>query len=327
MSRSRLTHRYLYIGMLTLGLMPGLAAAAPPAVVADGPVKVSVSVDRNAAQVAEPIRLTLDVEAPRGTRIELPLLADKLGEFDVLNSEQTKDIPAATGESRRWTVDATLETIRTGTLAIPPLEVHYTTADNSSTFKTLSTTPIEIRIKSVLENRADPTKFRDIKDTLDLAVPEVRSTKWLAYTAAGIGGGVVVALAVLAVVKRRRGPSPAEWALASIADLEKLPITNSADAEAAYNELVDVLREFFELEFNVPTLSRTTREFLAQAASVVGLDKTARERLASLSSIADEIKFARLGVGEPQVRQAIEQAKAFVDECEAHRRALEKEAA
>ena len=59
----------------------------------------------------------------------------------------------------------------------------------------------------------------------------------------------------------------------------KLPITNSADAEAAYNEVVDVLREFFELEFNVPTLSRTTREFLAEAAKVVGLDKTARERL------------------------------------------------
>jgi hypothetical protein len=149
----------------------------------------------------------------------------------------------------------------------------------------------------------------------------------LAYAAAGVGGTVAIALAALAIAKRRRGPSPAAWALESIADLEKLSITNSADAEAAYNELVDVLREFFELEFNVPTLSQTTREFLAQAATVVGLDTTARERLASLSSIADEIKFARLGVGEAQFRQAIEQAKAFIDECEAHRRALEKEAA
>lgn len=327
MSRGRLTHRYLYIGMLALGVLPGLAAAAPPVVVSDGPVKVSVSVDREAAQVAEPIQLTLDIEAPRGTRIELPQFADKLGEFDVRNAEQTKDIPAATGDSRRWTIDATLDTIKTGGVTIPPLEVHYTTAADSSTFKTLATKPIEIHIKSVLENRADPTKFRDIKDTVDVAVPELRSSKWLAYAAAGIGGSVVIALAALAIAKRRRGPSPAAWALSSIADLEQLPIANPADAEAAYNELVDVLREFFELEFNVPTLSRTTREFLAQAATVVGLETTARERLAALSSLADEIKFARLGVGEAQVRQAIEQAKAFVDECEAHRRALEREAA
>jgi hypothetical protein len=304
-----------------------LAAAAPQAnSVADGPVKVSIRVDRESAQVAEPIRLTLDVEAPRGTRIELPQLADKLGAFDVQNSTQTKDLPAATGDSRHWSASATLETINTGKLTIPSLDVHYATEANASAFKTLSTKPLDVQIKSVLENRADPTKFRDIKETVDIAVPELVH-KWIVWTAAGVGAVVVLALATLAIVRRKRRPSPAEWALASIADLEQLPITNSVAAEAAYNELVDVLREFFELEFSVPTLSRTTREFLAQAAKIVGLDKTAHERLASLSSIADEIKFARLGVGESQVRQAIEQAKAFIDECEAHRRALEKEAA
>jgi hypothetical protein len=109
--------------------------------------------------------------------------------------------------------------------------------------------------------------------------------------------------------------------------LEKLPIANSAEAETAYNEVVDVIREFFELEFSIPTLSRTTREFLAEAGKTVGLDKTARDRLGSLASIADEIKFARLGVGESQVREALAQAKAFIAECEAHRRAAQKEAA
>jgi hypothetical protein len=155
----------------------------------------------------------------------------------------------------------------------------------------------------------------------------VNSRQWLAWTAGGIGGGLLLALATLAVAKRRRGPTPAQWALAAIADLEKLPIADGAAAEAVYNEVVDVVREFFELEFDVPTLSRTTREFLSQAAKVVGLEPAARERLAALASIADEIKFARLGVGEPQVRQALEQARAFVAECEAHRRAAGKEAA
>ncbi len=304
-----------------LALVPTLTLAAEP-------VKLSVSVDKNVAQVAEPIWLLLEVDAPRGTRVELPQLTEHLGEFEVRGSERTKDVPAADGaESRRWVLSAQLETIKTGEVTIPPLDVHYATDAKATTFKSLRSQPIQIRITSVLENRADPTKFRDIKDSVDVAIPEFDSYAWLGWTAAGVGAATAVALLALVVVRRKRGPSPAEWALAAIADVEQCKITSSTDAEAAYNEVVDVLREFFELEFNVPTLSRTTREFLVQAAKVVGLEKTARERLASLASIADEIKFARLGVGEQQVRQALEQAKAFIAECEAHCRANKKEAA
>lgn len=304
-----------------LALVPTLALAA-------GPVNVNVSVDKNIAQVAEPIRLLLEVDAPRGTRVELPQLANQLGDFEVRRSDRTKDIPAAAGaDSRRWVLTATLETIKTGELTVPPLDVLYTTDPKATTFEILHSKSITVRIKSVLENRADPTKFRNIKDTVDVPVPELHSYAWLTWTAAGVGAATALALLALAVAKRKRWPSPAEWALAAIADLEQLKITDSAEAEATYNELVDVVREFFELEFNVSTLSRTTREFLAQAAKVVGLDMSAHERLASLASLADEIKFARLGVGEQQIRQALEQAKAFVDECDAHRRASEKEAA
>jgi hypothetical protein len=305
-----------------------MLASVPTPVLAEGQVKLSASVNKDVAHVAEPIRLVLEVEAPRGTQIELPQLAGQLGNFEVRGSERTKDIPAAHGaESRRWLLEATLETIKSGELTIPPLDVHYTTDSEATTFKTLRSKPIPVRITSVLENRANPMKFRDIKDAVDVAVPELHSYAWLGWTVAGVGAATVLALLTLIVVKRRRAPSPAEWALAMIAELEQLTIMNAADAEAAHNEVVDVVREFFELEFNLPTLSRTTREFLSQAAKVVGLGQTARDRLASLASIADDIKYARLGVGEQQAREALEQAKAFIDECEAHRRATEEETA
>jgi hypothetical protein len=313
---------------IALAALLALAAASPTSVVTDGPVKLSVHVDRETAQVAQPIRLVVEVDAPQGTRVQLPEFAENLGDFEVQNTESTKDLPTADApNTRRWTVETNLETINTGELTVPAIDVHYTTDAKSSTFKTLQTKPITIRITSVLEDRADPTKFRDIKETVDVAVPQLHSYAWVKWAAIGVGSTITLALLALVAVKRRRGPSPAAWALAAIADLEKLPITNPAEAEAAYNEVVDVLREFFELEFNMPTLSRTTREFLAEATKIVRLDQTAHERLTALASIADEIKFARLGVGEPQVREAIAQAIAFIDECEAHRRALEKEAA
>ncbi len=321
------------IALLSLVPAPTLAAGDgatrnPTTVVAAGPIKLSATVEKHVAQVAEPILLVLEVDAPRGTRVELPQLTDRLGDFEVLRSEQLKDIPADSAtNSRRWVLYTTLETLQTGTLTVPPLEVHYATDAKSTNFQLLRSKPIELHIASVLEDRADLTKYRDIKDTVDVAVPVQRSLAWLGWTAAGMVAVTALALLTVTVAKRKRQPSPAEWALASIADLEQLPISDSSAAESAYNEVVDIVREFFELEFNLPTLARTTREFLAQTVNESGLDKTARERLALLASIADEIKFARLGVGEPQVCQALEQAKAFIDECEAHRRALEKETA
>lgn len=335
-TRISMSTRYLYIGMLlaVAGLgSANAAAAATESTVNAGPVKATVRVDRDSAQVAEPVRLTLTVEAPQGTRVELPQLGKELGAFALSNVERTKDIPAgADGKLRQWSLSTLLDTIKTGVVEVPAIEVHYTTASKTTdakatTFETLATKPLSIEVKSVLENRADPTKFRDIAGTVDVALPQSHSYAWLGWTAASVGGAAAIALAALAVAKRRRGPTAAAWALASIEDLRKLPITTSEDAEAAYNEVVDVLREYFELAFNIPVLARTTREFLTESTKYVKLEKSSRERLASLAAIADEIKFARLGVGESQVRQALDQAEAFVQECEAAQRAAAKEAA
>lgn len=311
---------------------PSLAATdgagALLSIVTDGPVKVTARIDKSAARVAEPIQLVLEVEAPRGTRIKLPAKVNRLGDFDVRRSEQTNDIPSATkAEKRAWVLRATLESIKTGDLTVPPLEIHYTTDGNSSTFKTVSTAPIRVRITSVLENRADPTRFRDIKQTVDVPLPETPSRSWIAWTCGGIIAATASLLLLAAIVKRwRRAPSPAAWALANIEELELLDVSQTGP-ETLFNEVVDVVREFFGLEFNVSTLPRTTREFLAEASGEVGLSEIARKRLEWLASVADEIKFARLGVGEQHLQHAFAQAKAFVAECEAHRVAATKGAA
>lgn len=295
----------------------------------DGPVKVTARISTATARVAEPIQLALEVDAPRGARIELPAKTDQLGDFEVRRSERTIDIPSATqADKRSWIVRMTLESLKTGELTIPPLEVHYTLDTSDSTFKTLSTSPLKVHIASVLENRADPTKFRDIKQTVDVPVPETASRGWIAWTCGGVVATVVASLLLLVAIKRgRRGPAPAAWALASIEELERVDLSQTSGVEAMFNEVVDIVREYFELEFNVPTLSRTAREFLAEALDEVGLPEVASKRLSWLASVADEIKFARLGVGEEHLKHAFAQAKAFINECEAYRRATMKGAA
>ncbi len=319
----------LFASLPALALADADSARALQTEASDGSVKVTARLSTATARVAEPIQLVLEVEAPKGARIELPAKTDRLGEFEVRHSQQTLDIPSAREAGKRsWIMRSTLESIKTGELTVPSLEVHYTTDAASPTFKTLSTPPLKVQITSVLENRPDPTKFRDIKQTVDVPVPPAVSREWIAWTCGGVAGTVTALLLALAVVKRRRrGPSPAAWALASIEELEQVDVSQTAGAEAVFNEVVDVVREFFELEFNVPALPRTTREFLAEASNEVGLPEVASKRLSWLASVADEIKFARLGVGEEHLKHAFAQAKAFINECEAHRRATTKGAA
>jgi hypothetical protein len=327
-----------YFSRMLFALVAGLPAVAfagadvAPTLqsqASDGPVKVTARISAASARVAEPIQIVLEVDAPRGARIELPAKADRLGDFEVRHSERTVDIPSATqADKRSWIVRSTVESIKTGDLTIPAFDVHYTLDASDSTFKTISTSPLKVRIASVLENRADPTKFHDIKQAVDVPVPEIASRSWIAWVCGGAGAAVVAGLLLLAIVKRRRrGPAPAAWALASIEELEKVDLSQTTGVEAMFNEVVDIVREYFEIEFNVPTLSRTAREFLAEVLDEVGLPEVASKRLSWLASVADEIKFARLGVGEEHLKHAFAQAKAFVNECEAHRRATMKGAA
>jgi hypothetical protein len=258
----------------------------------------------------------------------LPADMSSLGKFEVRQTERANDLPSPAGAAvRQWLLRLTLESIKTGELTIPPLEVHYTIA-GSSTVKTLQTQPYSVRITSVLEDRADPTKFRDIKPLIDVPVPPTPSRAWITWTAGGTAVAVAGLLLTVVVVKRRRrGPSPAQWALESILQLEEASARETTGAEAIVNETVDIIREFFELEFNVSTLPRTTREFLVHASRQVGMPKTACERLLWMTKTADEIKFARLGVGEKQLQRAFAEAKAFIAECESLRRANAKGAA
>lgn len=290
---------------------------------------LNVSVDKREAQIADPIEAILRVTAPRGARIELPRLPERLGDFEVLQSESLQDVPSPDNANERfWQLKITLETLKTGDLEIPSLDVHVAQDANGMKFETLKSDPVAIHVTSVLENRADPTKFRDIKNPVDMTVPEEPSRDWLAWTAGGVVSVAVIATAAMLLIGRRRNSTPSQWALAQIDDLHQLPMTQDAgDAELVYDELVDVVRQFFEFEYGVPTLTRTSQEFLAEASATVGVGEAARRRLAALLSVADSVKFACGGVRVPQIQQAFADARAFVLECRHGQEAFAEEKA
>lgn len=294
----------------------------------DGPIAISASVNKETAQVADPIELVLTVRAPQGTRVELPRVPDRLGDFEVTRAEAVRDLPAAENPAERlWELRLTLETLATGDLTAPPLEVQVASASQPTAFESMSSQPIKIHIASVLEGRADPTKFRDVKGPVDAVVPEPPSTPWIGWAIAGAAGLGALATAVVLLAMRKRGPSPSTWALSQIDDLQELASRDPDASEEICRELTDVVRQYFELEFDVPTLSRTGGEFLALGSATPGVSAEACRRLESLLSVADDVKFARFGVGSQLLQQALDDARAFVNECRAQVEAATKGAA
>jgi hypothetical protein len=299
--------------------------APTSAVAPSSNVKISASIDKSTAAVAEPIQLSITVKAPSGTRIEWPSLGEKLGNLEIRHTARIDDVPSSDSTGiREWTLRLTVDSINTGEQTVPPLDVHYA-LPSSADLQTAQTQPQHFVISSVLEDRPDPTHFRDIKQTVDVAVPPI-PTSWLAWGGAATGVVVAAGLLMTVLIRRRAGLAPSAWALNSISALEA---NNSADSDIAttFDKVLEIIREYFELEFNVPALPSTTQEFLADASTEIGLPQQTAERLKWLATVADEIKFAQLTVGPQHLQQAFAQSRSIISECVEHQRVLAKEAA
>ncbi len=322
------------LGMIValLATLPALKVAtaetATPAssVAPASDVKVTASLDKSTVAVAEPVQLSITVKAPRGTRIEWPSLGQKLGDLEIRHAARTDDVPSAdaTG-AREWTLRLTLDSIKTGDLTIPPLEVHYALPSTAAQLQTAQTQPQHVVISSVLEDRPDPTHFRDIKQTVDVPVPPT-SSSWLVWGGAATGAIAASGLLVLVLKRRRAGLAPSAWAFKSISDLEAYHADDS-DIPTTFDKVLEIVREYFELEFDISALPSTTQEFLADASTEIGLPQQTAERLKWLATVADEIKFARLTIGPQHLQQAFAQSRSIITECVEHQRALAKEAA
>ncbi len=308
-----------------LKAVAGDQAAPTSPVTPASDVKVTATLDKSTAAVAEPLQFSITVKAPRGTRIEWPSLGQKLGDLEIRHTVRTGDVPSAdaTG-TREWMLRLTLDSIKTGDLTIPPVEVRYALPSTAAQLQTAQTQPQHVVISSVLEDRPDPTHFRDIKQTVDVPVPPT-SSSWLVW--GGVVTGVLAAggLLVAVLIRRRTGLAPSVWALKSISDLEAKSSDETNNANT-FDKVLEIVREYFELEFDIPALPSTTQEFLADASTEIGLPQQTAERLKWLATVADEIKFARLTIGPPHLQQAFAQARSIISECVEHQHALAKEA-
>ncbi len=275
------------------------------------PVEVSADVSKSVVQVAEPFGLDVTVTAPAGTKVFFPTVNSQLGQFDIVEQQDIFDVPLANaGDQRSWTRHLTLECIVTGELQIPPMEIQFT---RDETTDLISTKALPIRVVSVLEDRADPTKFRDIKSVVDVEVPKQKSNAWMFWTLGGLGAGALSLATVVLVTRRKKYLTPSQWAISELEPLQNSPALQDADAESVLQDVSTILRDYLELQFEISAPAQTTQEFLKFAEHSQIVDLPTAKRFADLFSMADQAKFAGLQLTTPELQQVVESAIALVE--------------
>ena len=300
-------------------------------------VQLSVNVEPKVAQVAEPMRLTLQLDAPKGTVVKFPPfalqrqdesgIASELGRFEIRDVQTVSELPInADGSRRRWTLALTLESIYVGEQTIPSLDIQYRVPGGS--FRQVSSEPVKVRIASLTEDRISPEEYRDIKSVVDVDVPQQEARDWIWWSFGAVAGIGMLAGAMLVVINRRPVMSPAEWALTELSKLEAASDSiGPDDSEAFYGQLIAIVQEFAVMQFGLSAGSRDSSELLHAITVNPSVTPESRDILTGLLASADNIRFARYGFDQQETRRSIEQARQFVTDCDANAQPMNQEAA
>ncbi len=291
-----------------------LSVVACAANVAATPPTIAVTTSTNSVQVAEPFTVQWTVIAPSGSRVTFPEIGSKFAEFDILSTSDQFDLPQTDSpEMRVWRRRMILETIFTGDQQIPVLEIGVVPDGNASEDAALlRSQPTTIHVASVLEDRADPTQFRDIESVVDVDVPVVPSYDWVGWTLGGAAALTALALGGVAIHRRRRTVTAKAWALDELDELQRTLDTGPAEIEDAAQRVSAVVRNFLLLQFDTAASGDTSHEVIDEVDSRDCVDPHVIARLQELFAQADTAKFAGLQMTRSEVQAAIENARGIV---------------
>jgi len=274
-----------------------------------GDVAVSVDISKNSVQVAEPFTVETRVTAPADTRVNFPKIPTAFGELEVLDSQDTFDIPDPHDPAlRSWTRQVTLESLVAGEHAIPSQEIQ---TERDSKKEVLRTRRQQVQVVSVLENQVDPLSFRDIKSVVDVEVPEDVSYAWVAWLAAGVVTLGACTAAVAIVATRRKWTTAQQWAVAELDQLQQACATETPGTKALFTRLEMIVKTYLEVQFSIPATRQTTSQLLEEVALVDGTSDIT-SKLADLLEAADQAKYAGWELNSSELEKTIEQARELI---------------
>jgi hypothetical protein len=299
---------------LLLAFVLALAGAAHASQTPSPDLSFRVTLTPDSITVGDPIAVVIEGAGPPGTTLLLPQLADSVGPFTVLDAGP----PVAGLRDGKVTVQRTAKVtrFRTGTASFPELHLLWVRApgDTAVAFST----PVPVRVKSLLTGPADVSKLHDLKPV----VPLMRPRWWLwGLIAVGAAALIFAAWRYRRLLRRRRiaveppppPPLPPEVAFElGLESLRQQRLPELGRVKDYYGELSLLFRRYIEDRLGFPAVEETRGEIVR---SIEGRTDLRAEEAAGLGAwLAEDelVKFAKMGRLLGEVAAHTDRARAWV---------------
>ncbi|MFT5300274.1 MAG: hypothetical protein ACI87E_001062 [Mariniblastus sp.] len=277
-------------------------------------VLTAVNLDKTSAQIADPFNVTIRISALKGTQIRFPLVGDRIGELEIIETRDEFDIPDPDDSTQRtWTRELQLESLLTGEQTFPIQEIQVGIGSQS---RIVRTEPKTIRIDSVLEKQTDPTKIRDIKSEQDIEIPPLVSYAWVGWLAGGCGSVVALGLVVGLIIGRKKWITPKQWATQELITLRLSEAMRAGDANSVFAAIETTTKTYLETQFGALAMSSTPDELMAEMKSNVS-DPAIHLRLGALLSMIEHAKYAGQHFSSASLTTAVAETQALIDSMDA----------
>jgi len=214
---------------------------------------------------------------------------------------------------REWQIE--LVAWELGELAIPPIQVTFTSAGRAGA---VATRPVPVRVVGVLGDTDDPRLLRGPAPPIDLLRRD-----WRLVVAAGVAAAVVAIVLAALARRRRRAPSiaaargprrrlgpAADEALARLAEVEASGLLDR-DQKAAYQAMSAVLRAYLGRRFGFSPVDLTTTD-LRHRLEDAGLSPAVLGLSSHWLGDCDLVKYANHHATAGEARTALAGARDVV---------------
>lgn len=277
-------------------------------------IEVVVSTDKRDITVGELVEYTVTVTYPENENVNLPAPGTTLGQFEIRDyeeSEKQSKLPGRKVHEAKYIIT----TYDTGEYFIPPMKIDYGKGKKKKSFKAKR---IKLNVKSIRGEGAEGIK--DIRGPVE--VPSRHLKQWALlglYILAGVAGVVALALALRWLFGRKAGGAmgigkrrpPHEVAMERLGKLENLFGKEKWQPKVFYSELTEILREYVNGHYRIPTFERTTTEILTDLR---------RERIADqyynmarqVLNDGDLVKFAKWQAPVDKAREDVATVRSVI---------------
>jgi hypothetical protein len=284
-------------------------------------IKVTASTDTTDYMIGDHIKYSLTIDAAKNVYIINPFFRDSLKNVDVVSISEP--ITSENDSLKIIKYESVLSRFDSSQVTIPPIKIEYR-VKGDTTLKSVLSNPVTFNVHTLKVSMKEDIK--DIKPPIRLF-----NYLFLIYILVGI---LLLAIGYFiywkyfknkpekVVAKKEEKILSHQLALRKLDQLEHEKLWQKGFVKEYHSRITDIIREYFEKQFGLPALERTTTESLnllskhPQGQKVIDITS-------SFLNNADLVKFAKFTPLETVNREMMTQAREIVSKTMSVQRAEE----